>query len=51
MINISDPFGAAHAEQYFDNHFSVDEYHSEGQKITGRWIGQGAAELGLVGGR
>jgi len=49
MINISKPFGAAHAEQYFDNHFSVDEYHSEGQKITGHWIGQGAAVLGLGG--
>lgn len=49
MINISKPFGAAHAEDYFDNHFSVDEYHSEGQKITGHWIGQGATELGLAG--
>jgi conjugative relaxase-like TrwC/TraI family protein len=49
MINISKPFGAAHAEQYFDNHFTVDEYHSEGQKVTGHWIGKGAAELGLAG--
>ncbi len=49
MINISKPFGAAHAEEYFDNHFSVDEYHSEGQKVTGHWIGQGAAELALAG--
>ena len=49
MINISKPFGAVHAEQYFDNHFSVDEYHSEGQKITGHWIGTGAVELGLGG--
>jgi conjugative relaxase-like TrwC/TraI family protein len=49
MINISKPFGAAHAEQYFDEHFSVDEYHSEGQRVTGRWIGEGAADLGLSG--
>jgi conjugative relaxase-like TrwC/TraI family protein len=49
MINISKPFGAAHAEQYFDNHFTVDEYHSEGQRVTGHWIGKGAADLGLAG--
>jgi conjugative relaxase-like TrwC/TraI family protein len=49
MINISKPIGAAHAEQYFDNHFSVDEYHSEGHKVTGQWIGKGADELGLAG--
>jgi conjugative relaxase-like TrwC/TraI family protein len=49
MINISNAFGAGHAEQYFDEHFSIDEYHSENQKIVGRWIGKGAAELGLIG--
>ncbi len=49
MMSISHALSAAQTATYFDEHYSQDEYYSQGQTCTGRWIGQGAAELGLAG--
>jgi conjugative relaxase-like TrwC/TraI family protein len=37
------------AETYFEEHYSHDDYYSEGRKIAGRWFGRGAEALGLSG--
>jgi conjugative relaxase-like TrwC/TraI family protein len=40
---------AAQTETYFDEHYSQDDYYTQGQTCVGRWIGKGAADLGLTG--
>jgi conjugative relaxase-like TrwC/TraI family protein len=40
---------AGTAERYFEEHYSQDDYYTQGQTCVGQWIGQGAAELGLSG--
>ena len=40
---------SAAAEQYFREHYSQDDYYTQGQTCTGQWAGKGAAELGLAG--
>ena len=37
------------ARDYFREHLSVGDYCAEGQTISGKWIGRGAAMLGLEG--
>jgi conjugative relaxase-like TrwC/TraI family protein len=39
----------AQAENYFEDHYSQDDYYTQNQHIVGQWIGQGAAGLGLTG--
>ena len=40
---------AGQAETYFEQHYSHDDYYSEGHRTIGQWIGKGAADLGLTG--
>ena len=40
---------SAMAERYFEEHYSQDDYYTQGQTCIGQWIGKGAAELGLAG--
>jgi conjugative relaxase-like TrwC/TraI family protein len=40
---------AAQTETYFDEHYSQDDYYTQGQTCVGRWVGKGAAALGLGG--
>src|ERR1700687_3835831 len=37
------------AEQYFQEHYSQDDYYTQGQTCIGKWVGQEAAGLGLIG--
>jgi conjugative relaxase-like TrwC/TraI family protein len=37
------------AETYFEEHYSHDDYYSEGRKVAGHWFGRGAETLGLSG--
>ncbi|HWZ95638.1 MAG TPA: MobF family relaxase [Opitutaceae bacterium] len=37
------------AREYFREHLCVGDYYSQGQKITGEWLGIAAKELGLTG--
>ncbi len=37
------------AETYFEEHYSHDDYYSEGRKVAGHWFGRGAEALGLNG--
>jgi conjugative relaxase-like TrwC/TraI family protein len=49
MMSMSEALSPAQTEHYFDEHYSQDEYYTQGQRCVGLWIGQGAAELGLAG--
>jgi conjugative relaxase-like TrwC/TraI family protein len=51
MMSLSKgPISAPRAEQYFDEHYSVDEgYYTENAKIVGLWTGTMADDLGLTG--
>src|SRR5260370_36538482 len=40
---------AAQAENYFENHYSQDDYYTQNQRCVGRWIGRGAPRLRLAG--
>jgi conjugative relaxase-like TrwC/TraI family protein len=40
---------SAAAEQYFKEHYSQDDYYTQGQTCVGQWVGKGAAELSLAG--
>ena len=35
---------AGQAETYFEQHYSHDDYYSEGRKVAGRWFGRGASK-------
>src|SRR6267143_6879329 len=37
------------AREYFKEHLCVGDYYNEGQRVSGEWVGVGAARLGLSG--
>ncbi len=37
------------AKSYFEEHLAVGDYYSEGEQVSGEWIGSGAEMLGLSG--
>lgn len=49
MIQPRIQFNLANARQYFREHLSAGDYYSEGLKVAGEWLGQGATKLGLEG--
>jgi len=49
MMSISEALSAAQTATYFDEHYSQDEYYTQGQTCVGQWLGKGAAALGLAG--
>ena len=50
MMSLSQgALNAAQAENYFEEHYSHDDYYSENHRTVGQWVGKGAVDLGLVG--
>ena len=49
MIQTKIQFNLKNAKQYFREHLGAGDYYSEGQKVTGEWLGAGAEKLGLKG--
>ena len=49
MIQTQIQFNLGNARQYFREHLSVGDYYSQGEKIAGEWLGEGAEQLGLSG--
>jgi conjugative relaxase-like TrwC/TraI family protein len=49
MIQSRIQFNLTNAQQYFREHLSVGDYYSQGEKVAGEWLGQGAEKLGLKG--
>lgn len=47
MISPKPQLSLSNAKQYFREHLAVGDYYSEGEKVTGTWVGQGAEKLGL----
>jgi conjugative relaxase-like TrwC/TraI family protein len=40
---------ASQAETYYEEKYTQDDYYSEQRRVTGQWMGKGAADLGLAG--
>jgi conjugative relaxase-like TrwC/TraI family protein len=49
MIQPKIQFSLVNARQYFREHLSVGDYYSQGAKVDGVWLGEGANRLGLNG--
>jgi conjugative relaxase-like TrwC/TraI family protein len=48
MLRPKPQLNLQNAREYFREHLCVGDYYSEGQKITGEWLGIAAKELGLT---
>ena len=49
MLRPKPQLNLQNAREYFREHLCVGDYYSEGQKVTGEWLGEGARKLGLAG--
>lgn len=49
MLSPKTQTNLANAKTYFAEHLAIGDYYSEGQRISGQWIGKGATTLGLHG--
>ena len=49
MLRPKPQLNLQNAREYFREHLCVGDYYSEGQKVTGEWLGMGAEKLGLKG--
>jgi len=49
MIQPRIQFSLANAREYFREHLSAGDYYSQGMKVGGEWLGQGAEQLELQG--
>lgn len=49
MIQTKIQFNLRNAKEYFREHLGAGDYYSEGEKVTGQWLGHGAERLGLEG--
>lgn len=49
MLSPKTQTNLANAKNYFDEHLAVGDYYTEANRISGEWIGAGAAALGLHG--
>lgn len=48
MLRPKPQLNLQNAREYFREHLCVGDYYSEGQKVTGEWIGDAAKRLGLT---
>src|SRR5258708_7024966 len=48
MLRPKPQLNLQNAREYFREHLCVGDYYSEGQKITGEWLGEAARKLGLT---
>lgn len=49
MLRPKPQLNLQNAREYFREHLCVGDYYSEGQKVTGEWLGEGSRKLGLNG--
>lgn len=49
MLSPKTQTNLANAKTYFEEHLAVGDYYTETNRISGHWIGEGAAALGLHG--
>jgi conjugative relaxase-like TrwC/TraI family protein len=48
MVTAKTQYNLKNAKEYFEEHLCVGDYYGEGQRVTGEWVGLGAARLGLT---
>jgi conjugative relaxase-like TrwC/TraI family protein len=48
MLRPKPQLNLQNAREYFREHLCVGDYYSEGQKVTGEWLGEAARKLGLT---
>src|SRR5712692_322761 len=49
MLSPKTQYNLLNAKSYFEEHLSVGDYYSEGERVGGSWFGKGADALGLRG--
>ena len=49
MVTAKTQYNLKNAREYFEEHLCVGDYYKEGQRVSGEWVGVGAARLGLSG--
>jgi conjugative relaxase-like TrwC/TraI family protein len=49
MLTSKAQYHLGNAKEYFESHLRVGDYYTEGQRLTGEWIGKGAERLRLAG--
>jgi conjugative relaxase-like TrwC/TraI family protein len=49
MVTAKTQYNLKNAREYFEEHLCFGDYYDEGQRVSGEWIGEGAARLGLSG--
>lgn len=49
MLSPKTQYNLRNAKSYFEEHLSVGDYYSEGERVAGEWLGKGAELLGLSG--
>ncbi|MDQ3621316.1 MAG: relaxase domain-containing protein [Verrucomicrobiota bacterium] len=49
MLSPKTQYSLPNAKSYFEEHLSVGDYYSEGERVGGEWFGKGAELLGLLG--
>jgi conjugative relaxase-like TrwC/TraI family protein len=49
MLSPKTQYNLRNAKSYFEEHLSVGDYYSEGERIGGDWFGKAAKSLGLHG--
>ncbi len=49
MLSPKTQYNLRNAKSYFEEHLSVGDYYSEGERVGGNWFGKGAESLGLCG--
>ena len=49
MLSPKTQYNLKNAKEYFEEHLCVGDYYSEGEHVSGHWIGKGAMRLGLRG--
>ncbi|MCW5555086.1 MAG: relaxase domain-containing protein [Verrucomicrobiae bacterium] len=49
MVTAKTQYNLKNAQEYFEEHLAIGDYYAEGQRVSGEWIGMGAARLSLSG--
>jgi len=49
MLSPKTQYNLKNAREYFEEHLCMGDYYSEGEHVSGHWIGKGAERLGLRG--
>ena len=49
VVTAKTHYNLKNAREYFEEQLRLGDYYSEGEGVTGEWVGHGAERLGLSG--